>query len=162
MARGARTVLRLLLVLPFAAPVSLSGQERVPAPEEVLGFVPGADSMLADWSQIGSYVGRLAEASGCGFNVELPRLPLSPSLRRLCAGLSKDPRELAVTGGEDYALLFTTSRAPEKWKTKVTRAAPGRALRITRIGAVTAEGKARFLDRHSRAVESPGEGFEHF
>jgi len=62
--RGARTVLHLLLVLPFAAPVSLSGQERVPAPEEVLGFVPGADSMLADWSQIGSYVGRLADASG--------------------------------------------------------------------------------------------------
>jgi hypothetical protein len=36
---------------------------QVPTPESVLGFRVGADSMLADWSQIGGYFTRLAAAS---------------------------------------------------------------------------------------------------
>src|SRR5215475_1497997 len=35
----------------------------VPAPREVLGFNPGEDRKLADWSQIVSYFKRLASAS---------------------------------------------------------------------------------------------------
>lgn len=47
----------LLLLLPY----SLVAQ--VPTPESVLGFRVGADSMLADWGQIGGYFARLAAAS---------------------------------------------------------------------------------------------------
>ena len=48
-----------LLLLAF--PASLLAQ--VPSPESVLGFRVGADSMLADWEQIGGYFTRLAAAS---------------------------------------------------------------------------------------------------
>ncbi len=34
-----------------------------PTPESVLGFEPGADSMLADWTQIGEYLTQLSAAS---------------------------------------------------------------------------------------------------
>jgi hypothetical protein len=99
-ARGARTVLRLLLVLPFAAPVPVSGQERVPAPEEVIGFVPGADSMLADWSQIGSYAIRLAQASG---HVRLDTMGQSTLGRPLLL--------LTITAPQHHARLDQIKRA---------------------------------------------------
>ena len=47
----------LLCTLPSA----LAAQ--VPSPESVLGFRVGADSMLADWGQIGAYFTKLAAAS---------------------------------------------------------------------------------------------------
>ena len=45
----------ILAAAPLAA--------QVPRPETVLGFRPGADSMLASWAQITDYFGRLATAS---------------------------------------------------------------------------------------------------
>ena len=44
-----------LLTVPAAA--------AVPTPAEFLGFEPGADRKLADWTQIGAYMRRLAETS---------------------------------------------------------------------------------------------------
>ncbi|HKF58079.1 MAG TPA: M14 family metallopeptidase [Blastocatellia bacterium] len=41
-----------------------STEEKPPAPKEVLGFDPGDDRKLADWSQIVGYFKRLASASG--------------------------------------------------------------------------------------------------
>ncbi len=57
--RAAWSVLGALLV--WSAPCSLAAQ--VPSPASVLGFRVGADSMLADWGQIGGYLTKLAAAS---------------------------------------------------------------------------------------------------
>ena len=46
----------LLAVVPSAAQV-------IPAPEEVLGFVPGADSRLVEWPVLVDYYRELANAS---------------------------------------------------------------------------------------------------
>jgi hypothetical protein len=58
--RGRLCVLRILALL---APAPLLAQTPVPSPAEVLGFEMGTDSLLADWSQIGTYVSALAQAS---------------------------------------------------------------------------------------------------
>ena len=57
--RTSRSVIRFLLLCTL--PCSLVAQ--VPTPESVLGHRVGADSMLADWGQIGAYFARLAAAS---------------------------------------------------------------------------------------------------
>ncbi|MBI4422038.1 MAG: peptidase M14, partial [Gemmatimonadetes bacterium] len=44
-------------------PIRLSAQHPVPTPASVLGFEPGADSMLADWGQVSGYLSALAQAS---------------------------------------------------------------------------------------------------
>jgi len=49
------------MLLLWTFPCSLVAQ--VPTPESVLGYRVGADSMLADWEQIGAYFTRLAAAS---------------------------------------------------------------------------------------------------
>jgi Thiamine monophosphate kinase len=47
----------------------------------------------------------LARASGVGIEIDVSRLPLAPAAVRLLG--ERRSRELALTGGEDYELLFT-------------------------------------------------------
>jgi thiamine-monophosphate kinase len=75
----------------------------------------------------------ICEASRLGAEIELGALPISPACsayaesRRLC------PLELALTGGEDYELLFT---APPARQTALVRQARTRGFQITRIGTI--------------------------
>lgn len=95
----------------------------------------------------------LAEASGTGLTVETERLPLSAPLRRWAASAGRDPRELALTGGEDYELVLTASPAVAA---RLERA--GLAERVGRVTARRRGVKATFLGKERRV---PG-GFEHF
>jgi hypothetical protein len=59
-----RAAALLLLVAGAASGSAVRAQEpAVPTPREVLGLEIGADSVLADWSQIGEYLTALAAAS---------------------------------------------------------------------------------------------------
>jgi thiamine-monophosphate kinase len=58
-----------------------------------------SDGLLVDLT-------RLADASGCRAVVHAEQLPLARALRALAP---RDARELALSGGEDYELLFTAS-----------------------------------------------------
>jgi hypothetical protein len=53
----------LLLGLLLAPPRPAAGASTVPTPESVLGFVPGEDRKLADWTQVLAYLGALDAAS---------------------------------------------------------------------------------------------------
>jgi hypothetical protein len=59
-----RTLTRLaFFILLFAAPVALLGEGRLPTPESVLGFRPGADYKLATYDQSVDYFKKIAAAS---------------------------------------------------------------------------------------------------
>jgi hypothetical protein len=58
---GAALALAVLPALVAGAGRAATG---VPAPESVLGFVPGDDGRLADWSQVLAYLHALSAASG--------------------------------------------------------------------------------------------------
>ena len=51
------------LILLFAAPIVLTGAGRVPTPESVLGFRPGADYKLATYDQSVDYFKKVAASS---------------------------------------------------------------------------------------------------
>ncbi|MBI3492728.1 MAG: hypothetical protein HY047_13265 [Acidobacteria bacterium] len=55
-----RTTARSLLFLTLIAPVALIGQGRIPSPETILGFRPGADYKLATYEQSFDYFKKLA------------------------------------------------------------------------------------------------------
>ena len=70
-------------------------------PGAVRGVIDISDGLVAD-------LGHVARASGCSATIETAKVPFSDAARdafRLDPGL----RELAVTGGDDYELLFTAS-----------------------------------------------------
>lgn len=50
---------------------------------------------------------RLCEASHVGAKLQLDTLPCSPSFISACTTLNLDPRQVLLTGGEDYGLLLT-------------------------------------------------------
>jgi len=54
---------------------------------------------------------RLCEASRVGARIHADRVPLAPATRRAAHALGQDPLALALSGGEDYELLFTASPA---------------------------------------------------
>jgi hypothetical protein len=58
-----KRMLRPVLVAALLASVVTAADAAVPSPESVLGFRPGADRQLADWTQIVDYFRRLDAAS---------------------------------------------------------------------------------------------------
>lgn len=76
-------------------------------------------------------LGKLMQASGCGAMLDLASLPLSP---QLLAAVGLDAaREMALSGGDDYELLFTV---PARHETRLARLARGWTVPATRIGTV--------------------------
>jgi len=53
----------LILIFSLQAILSLQAAEKIPSPEEILGFQVGQDFKLASWSQITDYFNKLAQAS---------------------------------------------------------------------------------------------------
>ncbi len=89
-------------------------------------------------------LGHLCAASGVGARVHADWLPLESA--ELARGLGLDPTSLALEGGDDYELLFTSSQELG-W--------------ATRIGVITREEAVHVLepDGHPRRTSR---GFDHF
>ena len=59
---------------------------------------------------LSSELNHVATASGVCLSVERDRIPVSDALRRHAAEAGRDPVDYALSGGEDYELLFTVPR----------------------------------------------------
>lgn len=102
---------------------------------------------------------QLAEASGCGVEVDGDALPIDPAARAWWETRGQDPVLRAMSGGDDYELLFAV---PRTWGGRL-RHARSRVAEpaLTRIGVLTKDPGARVL-RRSGARETLPRGFEHF
>lgn len=80
----------------------------------------------------------ILKASDVGACIELSALPLSAALQ---ACPRQEAFELALSGGDDYELLFT---APAEQRAAIASLASALALRLTRIGCIEKEKGLRF------------------
>lgn len=125
---------------------------RIAAGLALRGLVSAAidvsDGVYAD-------LGHLLCASGAGASLEADALPLSDAVRA-----QPDARELALSAGDDYELLFTVAAGHE---TEAQTRLQALGLRCTRIGRIEAKPGLRLLDADGRpcAMLSPG-GYDHF
>lgn len=140
----------------------LTGRYQLPQPRVALGQAMTehrlgqagmdiSDGLAAD-------LDHMCAASGCGATVALPRVPISPALAEL---LADDPDLLlaAVTGGDDYELIFAV--APEQVPA-VLAAAAATGTQIAEIGVFTASKDVIFTDSDGQSVTLPKAGFTHF
>jgi len=99
---------------------------------------------------LGGDARHLAEASRARILIDADRLgqALRPELLHACAGLGVDPLELALRGGEDYALLATGSR-----RQRPSFAAP--------IGRVTRGHGVALRPAGGGPAVPVGEGYDH-
>ena len=93
---------------------------------------------------------RLAKESGVGAEVELASLPVADGFGALAAALGTSAEELALTGGEDYVLLFALPAGAE----------PPAAHGCRRIGRLTAEPALVVLGNGERRPW-PDAGWDH-
>ena len=113
------------LATRFARP-----EPRVDLGQALVGLASAAidvsDGLLGDLQ-------KLMTASGCGAELALDSMPLSPALCRQVG--QETALEFALTGGDDYELCFA---APASQETAVADAAARTDTPLTRIGTVTA------------------------
>ncbi len=135
---------------------------RLPRPRLELGMalrglahacMDVSDGLMGD-------LGHIAAASGLAAELWAEMVPLSAAVR---ARMGADGLEKAVTGGDDYELLFTAPAARRQDLAALERSLD---LRLTRIGRMMpAEGPdqpVRLLDGEGRPLAPPRPGYRHF
>lgn len=105
-----------------------------------------SDGLLAD-------CGHLASASAVGIRIELERLPLSAAILQLLG--QTRARECALTGGDDYRLVFSL---PPGELASLQAAWPEIAV----IGQVVAGTGVEVVDADGQPVTFAHSGFQHF
>jgi len=102
----------------------------------------------------------ICKESHVGADLDLAALPLSPACHAYAASRELDPVDLALTGGEDYELLFTVS---PRQRLRLERAALKRGFSLTCIGKIH---PLRFgiqaVSSHGRRHRLANTSYEHF
>jgi len=111
-----------------------------------------SDGLAAD-------LGHILELSGVGARVELDLLPLSPFFREHAPHVSPTPSILALTGGEDYELLFTV---PAERSGEVAPLLAETGVAVTAIGEVTAGSGLVVMGTDGREAAIAHGGYNHF
>ena len=102
----------------------------------------------------------ICEDSHVGVDLDLGALPLSAACRAYAASRQFDPVALALTGGEDYELLFTLS---PRHRAQVERAAKLHRFRITGIGTIRpARNGIQAIGPDGTRRQLPNTSYEHF
>jgi thiamine-monophosphate kinase len=99
---------------------------------------------------------KLAAASDLAAHVDIDRLPLSPGMRALAAGVRA--RDWALTGGDDYELLLCVSA--QRYQ-ELANAADRLGVALTRIGEMRS-GKGVTWYLAGRVQQLAAHGFDHF
>jgi thiamine-monophosphate kinase len=95
----------------------------------------------------------IADRSGVRIELRLSELPLQAGVEEVARAAGRNPRELAVTAGDDYELLFT---APPELRDEIERAA---VLPVTWLGRVESGRGLVLIGEHDEPVEL--RGYEH-
>lgn len=101
-----------------------------------------SDGLLQD-------AGHLADASGCRLRLRGSALPSSRALHACARALGLQPEALMLSGGEDYELLITSPRPPDRGAWIV-------------IGEVLDGRGVEVVDDEGRLVPTPAQGWDHF
>jgi len=97
---------------------------------------------------------KLCKASGVGARIFTSQIPVHPLVRNSFRG---DAIQLALSGGEDYEILFTACREV------IDRVAGAVACPVTVIGEAIAEPEmVKVIDEHWNEVSVEKAGWEHF
>ena len=107
-----------------------------------------SDGLISDLTHI-------CKASQVGARVEVDQVPIQPAVK---ANFGNRALKLALSGGEDYELLFTAGTEVID-KVRTATSCP-----ITVIGEITADkpGKVGLVDSKGNPIYLPKTGWEHF
>lgn len=118
-----------------------------------------AASACVDLSDgLGDGVSRIAEASQVGMTLDASALPIAEEARHWFTGRGEDPISAALTGGDDYELLFTVR---PRQRGRLRAAFQHGGVPLTRIGTCTAD-RALLLTQPDGTTRPMPAGYTHF
>jgi thiamine-monophosphate kinase len=133
-----------------------------PEPRVRAGVVVGrnrAASSCMDLSDgLADAVRQVAEASGVGMSIDASAIPISEPSRAWHADSGLDALQTALTGGDDYELLFTV-RPTQRGRFRAARKLCG-DVPVTKIGTVTKD--RALIVKCGAQVRPLPQGYEHF
>ena len=141
----------------------LKAAYEAPEAEEDLGpFLAesGLVTAMIDLSDgLATDLGHLVEAGGVGAEIVLKDLPVSREAKTLAGLLNQDPVDWALSGGEDYGLLFTVR---SDWAKALTESVRDRLGRIIYPVGRIVETPGLFSIENDRSSPLKRRGWEHF
>jgi thiamine-monophosphate kinase len=111
-----------------------------------------SDGLVAD-------LGHILKQSGCGATVFLDRLPLSPEYLHRIGDVADDCFSLALSGGEDYELLFTS---PAIRQEEISDLSAALGIPLTAIGEITTASGLALIAPDGAPYTPTSRGFDHF
>ncbi len=118
-------------------------------------LAPLAHAMIDISDGLASEVRHICKSSRVGAEIDAAAIPLHPDVRETGNVLRIDPLDFALTGGEDFELLFSIT--PENFQILLQQ-----GLALHRVGRVTAAaGEAVLMHADGRREPLSG-GFDHF
>jgi thiamine-monophosphate kinase len=158
-ALGLRAVKGELPALDGAAREWLADRYRLPRPRLDAGTrLAGLATAGMDISDglVGD-LGHITDVSGVAAVVDSALVPLSDAVLEALAG-TPDLREVVLTGGDDYELMFT---APAEAGSAITALSETLGLPMTEIGRIEAGGGVRVLDGQGQPLAFAAAGYTH-
>jgi thiamine-monophosphate kinase len=142
------------LIKRHLSPIPRTGLGRALSREHLASaMIDVSDGLFLDASH-------LLDSSGVGARIREECIPLSKLYRKHIRFYSKDPYRFALTGGEDYELLFTA--APEK-KERILSLSGALKVPVTWIGKMLPRKAGfRIVGRDGKEYSPSHPGFEHF
>jgi thiamine-monophosphate kinase len=124
----------------------------------LLGRTRSASSCMDLSDGLADAVRQVAMASGVGMTLDAAAIPMSDGARRWHEQAGPDPLHAALTGGDDYELLFTV-RPAHRGRFRGAMKQFG-DVPATKIGVVTKQPEV--LLRTGAALRELPAGYEHF
>ncbi|HUR81724.1 MAG TPA: thiamine-phosphate kinase [Thermoanaerobaculia bacterium] len=137
---------------------SATRRHQDPEPELALGVALAAIDQVTSCIDVSDGLStdlhHLCDASQCGAEIEKERIPVFPELMSYARTFGIDVRDVVLHGGEEYALLFTSSLRESELSTRLKRP-------VYAIGRMTREGGVMLKeDGIARPLEA--RGWDHF
>jgi thiamine-monophosphate kinase len=161
---GSATGLHLIDAIPSASYAEREFVESAirrqldPEPEVALGLalarIEQVTSCIDVSDGLSTDLHHLCDASTCGAEIERERIPIFPDLLANGPRLGIRVRDVVLHGGEEYALLFTSSLREAELSTRVGRP-------VYNIGRMTRD-RAVMLKEDGVAQPLEAKGYEHF
>lgn len=101
----------------------------------------------------------LCEASRVGAEIEIESLPISPACQAYGHAAGTSPVQLALTGGEDYELLFTAAPIA---RSMIEHQARTRGYHVTCIGTIRPKRFGIQMSSGGKTQPLPVTSYEHF
>ncbi|MBS3817349.1 MAG: thiamine-phosphate kinase [Candidatus Thermoplasmatota archaeon] len=114
-------------------------------------IAPHVNAMIDVSDGLASEVTHIADESGLGAEIEKDKIPISKETTRTGETLNKDPLQWALSGGEDFELVFTI---PEERLDEIEEIEP------IVVGKMTEEGRY-LIDPDGKKERLQG-GYDHF